>query len=730
MTDTGTIGANHAAHLHRLADAVGIEGAYHDIYGTRHDASPASLIALLGALGLAAATEAEAAASLEAVAAQRWASPMPAATVLRQGSGSAFAVSLAVPDTALTQTLAWTIALEDGTTRAGRAEAAALTVEDLAEVTGRAMARLRLPLPADLPAGYHRFRLDAPTVAEGLLVVAPPQCYAPPLVADGKRVWGLGCQLYALRSATNWGMGDFADLARLGTAVGRLGGATLGLNPLHALFSNHPEDASPYSPNSRLFLNPLYIAIAEVPEFAACADLKAWLDDPETSRALATARAADLVDYPRVHALKRAALEMMFQTFEAEAPPARRTAFDAFLDDGGERLRLFAVFQLLQETYPDRPWPQWPEEMRSPASPAVSAVAEARANTVRFHLWLQFEADRQLAAASRALAATGDSLGLYRDLAVGVNPDGADAWMDPDAYVRTARFGAPPDDLGPLGQDWGLPPLNPQALTRAAYGPFIDMLRANMRHAGALRIDHAMALQHLFWIPPGQQATEGVYVSYPMDDLMGILALESHRNRCLVIGEDLGTVPDGFRERMAEENVLSYRLLYFERYDSGLFKRPEAYPSQALATATSHDMATIPGNWEGWDIALRHRLDLTRPDQSEDEDQEARGRDRQALIAALADQGLLAASFPTGPTLGAGRMASLTLACHRFLARTPSQIMLINIDDLAGEVSQVNVPGTVSAYANWRRRLARDLDDLLADPALRETAMRLTDDRA
>lgn len=717
----------HAAALDALAEAAGVERTYSDIYGLRHEASPSALIALLGAMDLPAATAEEARRSVERLENDRWSRTVPPVTVLRQGPEPA--VPLALPEQRLDAALPWHLRLEDGTERHGEAQPGDLVVEERGDRNDVPMVRLRLPLPADLPLGYHRLDLGPETDDGGSLVVAPPQCYLPPVLEDGGRVWGVGCQLYALRSATNWGIGDFGDLAKLAGDLGRQGGATVGLNPLHALFPNRPGDASPYSPNSRLFLNPLYIALPQVPEFPRSVAVQQRVAQADTQEVLQRCRVAALVDYPHVAHLKRPLLELLFDTFEADADRDRHAAFETFVAEGGARLRLFALFQALQEAHPGLPWPQWPEALRSPESPAVEAFARDHPRLIRLHLWMQFEADRQLGAAARALADTGAGIGLYRDLAVGANPDGADTWMDPQAYVRTARFGAPPDDLGPMGQDWGLPPLHPHGLRHSAYGPFIDMLRANMRHAGALRIDHAMALQHLFWIPPGKDATEGIYVSYPMDDLMGILALESHRNRCLVIGEDLGTVPDGFRERMLAENILSYRVLYFERYDSGLFKRPDAYPVQALATATSHDMATIPGHWEGWDIALRHRLGLTHPERTEDADQAARDHDREALVGALQDQDLLPRDFPTGRDLPPNRLAELTLACHRFLARTPSRVMLVNIDDLAGEVTQVNVPGTVDEYPNWSRRLGTDLDELMHGPAMTAMARALADDR-
>jgi len=702
--------------LHALADAAGIERAYHDIYGTRHEADPDALVALLASLGHAAATTEEAARSLEQITAERWGRMVPPVTVLRRGRP--FVAHVIVAEGTQGGPLPWRIELEDGSVRSG--DAAGLAAEE----SHTTRVRVVLPLPDDLPDGYHTLQVGED--GRGSLIVTPGACWLPGALAGDGRAWGIGAQVYALRSDSDWGMGDFSDLATLSAAAGQLGADLVGINPLHALFLTKPEDASPYSPCSRLFLNPLYIAVEEVAEFATCTDAQERVRAPAFRQRLAAARAATHVDYGAVLALKRPVLETLFAAFEHGATPDRRAAFDAFCAEQGERLHQFAVFQALQDHYGTTPWPQWAEDHRAPDTPAVARFAEDNAAAVRFHLWLQFEADLQLASAARTLADNGGRIGLYRDLAVGANPDSADTWIDPDAYATRARCGAPPDDLGPLGQDWGLPPFNPEALKRLAYGPFIDMVRANMRHAGALRIDHAMAVQHLFWVPPGKTAVDGIYVSYPMEDLLGILALESHRARCLVIGEDLGTVPEGFRDRMAQENILSYRVFYFERYESGLFKRPDTYPRLALACATSHDMATIPGHWRAWDVNLRHDLHLARADLTRDDDLAARAEERRLLVAALQDQGLLPADFPTAPELRPGDQERLIAAVHCFLARTPSALMMVNIDDLAEEITQVNVPGTVSEYPNWRRRLALDTAAILATPPVEAAAAEIT----
>jgi len=708
--------------IDHLAALAGVEPSYYDVSGQHHIASTSAKAAVLQALGVTVDTLADVQAATAAWQARQAAEVVGPVVVLRRQSDNQGSWLLPLANDALTAPLSWTITTEDGQTHQGQT------------VATRAGSLVGLPLAVALPDGYHALSLcsaDGAISEDSRLIVAPARCWVPGS-ADGTtpRLWGVGAQLYSLRSERNWGMGDLADLRSLCQMTGNAGGAVVGLNPIHALFLPKPQDASPYSPNSRLFLNPLYIALDAVPEYADCPAAQKRLQDPAIAKALSVAQQADHVDYPAVATVKLAVLRDLFARFAAlPADHARQQAFRAFVQTGGERLRLFAIFQTLQDRFGSDPWPCWPEDYHSPHSPQVAAVAEQQAEAVQFQLWLQFETDRQLADAAEALRVAGGSLGLYRDLAVGASPDGADVWMDPAAYVRGARFGAPPDALGPLGQDWGLPPFNPVALRAMGYGPFIDMVRANMRHAGALRIDHAMSLLRLFWIPPGLTARDGLYVSYPFDDLLGVLALESHRARCVIIGEDLGTVPAGFRERMAEENLLSYRLSYFERYESGLFKRPDTYPPLALATPTSHDLATIVGHWRGWDIALRHDLGLCGDTPNRAADEARRQEDRHLLQSALVDQGLIPADFPQEPTGNPAQEAELIAAFHRFLARSPALVMLANLDDLCGEVTQVNVPGTVSEYPNWRRRLTVSLNGLADSALFRQTVAAISAER-
>jgi 4-alpha-glucanotransferase len=561
----------------------------------------------------------------------------------------------------------WAIRLEDGSERRGRTE-----IRDG-----------RLALPSDLPLGYHTLELGHGTAR---IVVAPHRCDIP----ETGRTWALTCQLYSLR--TPRGIGDFTALAELAEGAAREGAAAIGVNPLHALFPAEPRHISPYSPSSRLFLNPLYVDLGPI-----------------------GADEGRFVDYQAVAAAKRIAFKQRF---------AHSDAFFKFEEAGGKALLDFSIFEALHEHALENgwgwSWRHWPEPFRNPRSTEVARFAEQHRHRVELAQFRQFEADRQLAEAQRRARAAGMAIGLYRDLAVGVDPSGAEAWADQELLTPGASIGAPPDMLNLKGQNWGLVPLSPVALRRRAYEPFIAALRANMRHAGALRIDHVMALRQLYWIPERAAPDAGAYVRYPFEDLVRILCLESRRNRCAVIGEDLGTVPEGFRERMHAAGVLSYRVLFFERGHDGSFLPPSHYPESAAATVATHDIATLRGWWEGCDVGWRERLHLYPSEASRRADREGRARDRQLLLEALAREGL---------AVDPADEEALAEAIHRFLARAPSRLMLVQAEDVAGEIEQPNLPGTVDEHPNWRRRLPLSVEALLASPLFRRVAAAVAAER-
>ncbi len=574
--------------------------------------------------------------------------------------------------------------------------------------------------------------LDELMAAERAIPALPAEaiaqrCHLPAVLADGGRLWGLSVQLYGLRSRRNWGIGDFTDLALLVDRVAAAGGAFIGLNPLHALFPDAPAHISPYSPSHRAFLNVLYIDVEAVPEFAACENVRCRVASAEFQARLAALRECALVDYVAVARLKLEVLRALFDFHRARAG-ACLAGFAVWRAQQGEALERFALFAALQAHFraknPDCwGWPAWPAEYRDPASPAVEAFAREHAVEIDWHAWLQWLADEQLAAVAQRARERGMAIGLYRDLAVGAHPGGAEVWQWQDVFAignGGANTGAPPDELNLLGQDWGLPPLIPHRLRAAGYAPFIEVLRANMRHAGALRIDHVMGLMRLFWVPADTPATEGAYVHYPFDDMLGLVARESLRNECLVIGEDLGTVPDGFRERLRDAGVLSYHPLIFERYPDGNFRLPADMPRQALVAASTHDLPTLAGFWQGLDLEIRTRLMLFPNSEVRERLYTERGWDRGRLLWALEREHLLPDGVGKDPAALPELTPQLIAAIHAYLARSPAMLLAVQPEDVFACREQINVPGTVEdQHPNWQRKLPVPLEDWPENEAFR-----------
>jgi 4-alpha-glucanotransferase len=463
---------------------------------------------------------------------------------------------------------------------------------------------------------------------------------------------GSSCQLYGLRSAG--GGGSATSVISVGSrAAGSRKAAVLGINPLHALFAAEPLHISPYSPSSRSWLNYLYIDVTVVPGFAEDETVRALIGSEWFAATRHGAHSSEIIDYAAVAACKRPVLEALFRRFqihELGGDGATRDvlgrAFREFQRGGGRALADFAVFEALNERHgaDNRAagWRGWPRAMQDPRSPEVAEFAETHRDRIEFFQFLQWEADRQLTAASAAGDDSGLSIGLYRDLAVGADPNGAEAWADQELVATGASIGAPPDAFNQTGQNWGLAPVNPLALRRQCFAPFVAAIRANMRHAGILRMDHVMSLDRLYWIPVGMAATEGAYVTYPFGDLLRLVALESCRQGCAVVGEDLGTVPEGFRETMRSANLLSCRVLTFERRSDGGFVPPAQYPALAAASAATHDLPTLRGFWLGTDIAWRRGLDLYPDAVAAEVDVAKRRHDRDLLLQALVEEGLLA----------------------------------------------------------------------------------------
>jgi 4-alpha-glucanotransferase len=707
--------------LARLARLHGIELAFEDAYGNRREVAPETLRALLGAMGCAAETDRAAEACLLGAERALWSSLVEPVTVLR--AGQPLTVSLRLPAGTAQRRLRWRLAYEDGRARSGESVAAALPEAERATVAGTAFVRRRLALRLRPPAGEHTLVVelgdDRATMA---VIVGPERAFG---LADfgRERLWGVSAQLYALRSQRDWGMGDFTDLGALAELAAARGASAVGVNPLHALFPAEPRHVSPYSPSDRLFLNPLYIDVEALPELAASEDARALLASQELRDRIASARADSYVDQLAVAHAKLPLLERLFAAFQAR-DDGRGRAFRTFQAEMGESLARHATFEALHERFYREgvwSWRKWPEGLRDPASAEVEAFARDNRERVEFFAWLQWVADEQLARAQQRALDAGMPIGVYRDLAVAVPPDGAAVWANPRATVVGASVGAPPDPFNAKGQNWGLAPLSPGGLRAEAYSLLARDLRQNMRHAGALRIDHVMGLSRLFWIPDGATPADGAYVRYPYDDLLRIVALQSRRERCLVIGEDLGTVEPGFRERMQAAGILSYRVLYFERDEDGAFVPPEDYPEQALVTVSTHDLPTLAGFWHGRDLEWRRDLDLHPDAEALAKAMRERALERRALVAALVEAGVLEEEVDAEAE--AALPPAVLRAAHKFLAATPCQVMMVQLEDALGEIEQANLPGTTDQHPNWRRKLTRTLEEIgSADGALADLA--------
>lgn len=598
-----------------------------------------------------------------------------------------------------------------------------LTTEAGRQFQGQIRGGEDLPLPARLPTGYHDLTLEKEEQRWACrVIIAPERCYEPPALKAQEKLWGACIQLYTLRSAHNWGIGDFGDLRAMLPEIARRGGAFIGLNPIHALYPASPESASPYSPSSRRWLNVIYIDVNAVDDFRHSDKAQAWWQQPDTRKALKAARDADRVDYTAVTRLKLHALSLAWTHFSSRPQEdSAVVAFRQFVAGHGEGLYWQAVYDALharqiQEDAGRWGWPVWPSAYQQTDSPEVQRFCEQHADEVDFYLWLQWLAHSQFAACWAECQRLAMPVGLYRDLAVGVAEGGSESWCDRDLYCLKASTGAPPDILGPLGQNWGLPPMDPHVMTARAYAPFIAMLRANMRDCGALRIDHVMSMLRLWWIPYGETADYGAYVHYPVNDLLAILALESHRHRCMVIGEDLGTVPEEIVGKLRKGGVYSYKVLYFENTQQ-TFRTPKAYPRQSMAVATTHDLPTLRGYWESGDLTLGETLGLY-PDKAilrglyED-----RERAKQGLLDALHRDGCL----PKDTGRHAGRMTMtpvLNRGMQRYIADSSSALLGLQPEDWLDMATPVNVPGTSDQYPNWRRKLSLSLEAMFTDEGI------------
>jgi 4-alpha-glucanotransferase len=716
--------------IERLARARGIGDAYHSYQGElKHftlNTKAAILRAMHCRLDDAAALEAQ-------IAESEAAHPVGLlgdVVVLRHGTRAARINTPAIEQNAL---LRWRVEVDGGFERSGEVRAWSLPERGAHQHNGRWYMLRDLALPEDLPPGYHRLAIDLEFAGSETcaLIVAPDRAHEPEELAGNGRLWGVAVQLYTLRSENNWGIGDFSDLAELLRLAAAQGAGFVGVSPLHALFPADPMLYSPYSASSRHALNVMFIDVMAVPDVRASASAQALLTDPQFSARLARVRAATQVDYAQVAALKLPVLEAAFQLFREahlDHHTPRASLFREFLREHGEPLRLHVLFDALDRhfrraTGSGAGWHNWPSEYHDPLSTAVQSFARKHADEVEFFGYLQWLASEQLGAVRKLARDLGLGVGLYGDYAVGVNASGSETWSDQTLYCMGAAIGAPPDPLGVAGQEWGIPPQDPRQLRRTAYAPFAALVRASMRNCGALRLDHVMALFRQWWVPRGLKSVDGGYVHYPLEDLLGVVALESRRDQCLIVGEDLGVVPDEIRRALPQFGVYHYKVVMFEQ-KGGEFVAPTDYVRHALATVTTHDLPTLRGWWTGHDIDLWEKLGFYADDSVGANARAERSLERQRLLRALRREGL----WPDDNSAET-YSAELSRAVHLYLGRSRAALVTVQLEDMIGMLEPVNVPGTSSEYSNWTRRMILSAREIFARQDVQELAAAMSASR-
>ncbi|UJF17498.1 4-alpha-glucanotransferase [Vibrio sp. SS-MA-C1-2] len=709
--------------LQQVAKLAGLAESYISAWGDEAHVSEEQQRKILAGLGYDTSSDSKLLASAQKMHQQPVLDPV---LVIQQDKP--LEISLHVATSARVNEFSWQLETEQGDVTNG--QLSDLDVRDERTENGAIV----FLLPVTLSEGYHTLNVNRKrrkTPYEMTLIVTPASCYKQPTLAEGKKSWGTSIQLYTLRTEQNWGIGDFGDLKQLVGEIAQRGGDFVGLNPIHSLFPAMPESASPYSPSSRTWLNTIYLDVGAIAEFAQSEEAQNLVGSVDFQQRISVARSNEWVQYREVSALKMAILPLLFKVFQQQhlaKNSVRAKAFQAFVKEGGDSLVHQAAFdalhaELIQQDSNCWGWPVFPEKYRQFDRKDVQNYIIENQDTIQLYMYSQWQAAEQLSEVQHFAKEQGMTLGLYRDLAVGVSECGSETWANDGTLCMDLSVGAPPDILGPLGQNWGLPPLNPLTLKNSGYKAYINMLRANMRSCGALRIDHVLGLLRLWLIPRGESANNGAYIYYPVQDMLSILALESHRHQCAVIGEDLGTVPDEIISLLADAGVHSYKVFFFEVAEDGGYYSPSHYPEQSMSALCTHDMPTLKGFWHCEDLKMGSELGLY-PDKEQLQGLfDDRAESKQRLVDSLNWHGYL----PDGIGHNANAMPmeqALNFSMQKHLAAGASALLSLQLEDWLEMDKPVNIPGTVDEYPNWRRKLSANLGDIFS----RDDIAQLTND--
>jgi 4-alpha-glucanotransferase len=718
--------------ISQLSEIFGIVPEYWDIFGNRHIAPIDTKKAILKAMKIDVDSTESLAAALGAEQVKPWSSFIEPVKVLSVNA-QPFTIAVYVPvNEGEEHRLTFSCSLENehGQREELRFTDDVLTVKGQQWIGGARYLKFDLTDKVFRDIGYYRATVvcrhpenifhGGSTVLEKTcrIIITPDTCYIPPELERG-RTWGLSMNLYSLRSSRNWGVGDFADLKTIIRFTAALKSGFVGINPLHVIPNTMPCGISPYSPISRFYKNFIYLDMDAIPEVNASERAQQTRSSDVFKEEMSAAINRDLVEYEKVALLKKSILKPAFDSFyqgEYESDSPRSRAFRKYIAEEGAALDSFALFSALWEHMKNvhhvHIWQDWPEKFLDPLSDAVWEFRALHEKELLFHKYVQWLIDEQHRETAELAFSLGMPVGVYHDLAIGSVGGGCDSWHYQGITAADIDVGAPPDDFNPNGQNWAFPPVIPGRLKDTGYDFFIRLIAKNMKYNGALRIDHALGLFRLFWIPAGMPAEKGAYVTFPEEDLLRIIALESVRNKTMVIAEDLGTVGESVREALMRFGMLSYRLFYFERnYPGPSFRHPEQYPAMALCSITTHDLPTVYGYWSGRDIQVKKQLNVYDDGEMMQRSLDNRERDKMLMLDALKSQGIIPDDFPRMPAMS----PELCLAIYEYLARTSCKLVAVSLDDVIGTVDQQNIPGITVAYPNWMQKTPVSLEQIVAD---------------
>lgn len=712
--------------IDELSALCGIVFEYWDIFGNKYITSSATKEAILRSMRLKIETQEEILEEIIKNYDRQWVSFIEPVKVLSVNN-QPFSLPVFIPiNEGLENSLLLSCRIEDEYNDSGEFTLSGDSLHVLEQrwINGQRYIKIELYDRHQREIGYYSLFVKCNSACGELsgvarIIITPDTCYIPPeLIHENKRLWGISLNLYSISSHRNWGCGDFTDLAEMSRWLSGLGGGFIAINPTHALLNKMPYDISPYSPISRLYKNFIYLDIEKVSDVSEADEAQAFMQTDALNGELKRLRQSDLIDYEAIADIKEKILRYAFESFYEKhyrKPTQRGSSFETYLKEEGDSLQSFSLYLALCRSNKVADWKLWQEEHRNPSREAVARLKEEHKKEILFYCYIQWLIDSEMNNISESSKKSLSS-GLMFDLAIGSIGGGSDVWNYQDIFALGINVGAPPDDFNPVGQDWGFPPLIPQRLKETGYEFFIQTIRKTMKYAGALRIDHALGMFRLFWVPDGSLPSEGAYLVYPSEDLLRIIALESTRNKTLIVAEDLGTVGENVYDRLQNLNMLSYKLLYFERnYPDSSFKPPWAYAQKALCAVTTHDLATCYGFWGARDIEIKRDLGLYTEDEKYLRHLGERKRDKELLLRALHEQGILRGDYFIEPFALSDMNQELCLAIYEYLARTPCMLVSVSMDDILGTANQQNLPGVIETYPCWRQKTPINLEDIITD---------------